>query len=92
MVKSSLLILIKSITKMNNIKDMVSGGKTASFSHYFEGDLWYKTQCGFEFPVPISDAGGATFMATEKAMFLMRYIRKHIELINTSKQAESTQL
>ena len=62
------------------LKDMVSNGKTVSFVKYFDGDLWYKTQCGFEFPVPIKDIGTATFLATDKAMLFMRYIRKHLSL------------
>lgn len=66
-----------------NIKDMVSGGKLATFINYRHKELWYKTECGFEFPVPIEDVGDATFNATEKAMLLMRYIRKHIETIKS---------
>lgn len=73
---------------MNSIKDMVKDGKQVVFTHYLHGDLWYKTECGFEFPVPTSDVGDATFAAQEKAMLLMRYIRKHIEMINDVKRLE----
>lgn len=31
------------------------------------------------FPVPLSDIGDATLLATDKAMMFMRYIRKAIE-------------
>ncbi len=31
------------------------------------------------FPVPVSDVGDGTFNAEEKAMLMMRYIRKQIE-------------
>ncbi len=65
---------------MFTIKDHVRG--TVTFSHYFDGSLWYKTSdTGFEFPVPISDIGNARFLATDRAMLFMRYIRKHMELI-----------
>lgn len=64
---------------------MVSGGKRVTFSHYRHKELWYKTECGFEFPVPIDDTGDATFMASDKAMLFMRYIRKHIEHLNNAK-------
>lgn len=70
---------------MNSIKDMVAGGKKVTFVHYRQNELWYTTECGFEFPVPIEDIGDATFMASEKAMLLMRYIRKHIEFLNKAK-------
>ena len=54
---------------------------TVKFSHYFDGNLWYTTQDGFDFPVPVSDIGTAKFLAEDKAMLFMRYIRKHMELI-----------
>jgi hypothetical protein len=66
---------------MHNLKDMVSGGKLVTFTHYFDGNLWYKTEDNFSFPVPVSDIGTATFMASDRAMLFMRYIRKHLELI-----------
>jgi len=62
-----------------NIKDMVKDNKKVRFTFYREGYLYYKTECGFEFPVPISDTGEASFLAEDKAMLFMRYIRKHIE-------------
>lgn len=64
-----------------NIKDMVKDNKKVVFTNYRKGNLWYVTECGFEFPVPIEDVGDAIFNSEEKAMLLMRYIRKHIKLI-----------
>lgn len=61
------------------LKDYVKDGKMVSFSHYFDGSLWYETDDGFVFPVP--DIGTATFQKTEKALLMMRYIRKHLDLI-----------
>lgn len=69
-----------------NIKDMVKD-KTVQFSHYFDGALWYKTECGFEFPVPIEDIGNSTFLAVDKAILFMRYIRKHAALLDQSQEA-----
>ncbi len=66
---------------MYTLKDHVRG--VVNFSHYFDGNLWYETNTtNFLFPVPISDIGTATFKATDRAMLFMRYIRKHMELIN----------
>lgn len=67
---------------MKTVKDYVAGGKIVSFSRYFDGNLWYTTDDGFEFPVPIEDIGTATFTATEKAILMMRYIRKHLDVVN----------
>ena len=70
---------------MNTIKYMVKDKKKVKFSFYRDSELWYITECGFEFPVPISDIGNATFLAEDKAIMLMRYIRKHIETIEKEK-------
>ena len=59
---------------MKDIKDLVKD-RTVSFSHYRAGNLYYKVDGkDFEFPVPISDTGEATFPNKEKAMLFMRYI------------------
>lgn len=60
-----------------DIKTHIRG--TSSFSYYKEGMLWYQTSdSDLLFPVPISDAGTAQFLATEKSMLMMRYIRKYL--------------
>lgn len=69
---------------MHNIKDLVKD-KTVTFEKYQNGELWYVTTDGFRFPVPISDTGEAAFMASDKAMLFMRWIRKHFDLIESSK-------
>lgn len=61
-----------------DIKSMVKDGKKARFTHYRHNELWYETECGFAFAVPVSDIGDATFLAEDKAMMLMRYIRKQV--------------
>lgn len=59
--------------------------KTVRFTHYFDGDLWYETEDFFSFPVPVADIGNATFKATDYAPLFMRYIRKHLELVQPKK-------
>lgn len=66
---------------MYSIKNMVKNKKKVYFSFYRDSELWYKTECGFEFPVPISDIGNATFLAEDKALLFMRYIRKYIKVL-----------
>ena len=58
-----------------DIKEMVRDGKKVRFTRYRQGHLYYQTESGFEFPVPLSDIGDATFLAEDKAMLFMRYIR-----------------
>jgi hypothetical protein len=74
---------------MYNIKEMVKDGKKARIIYYKLGELWYETECGFKFPVPVhitEEVGDATFKAEDKAILLMRYIRKHIALLEEAQK------
>lgn len=64
-----------------NVKDMVKDGKQVTFQFYRAGELIYKTECGFVFPVPIQDIGDATFLPQDKAILFMRYINWQIKKI-----------
>lgn len=65
---------------MTTLKELVGQGKRARFTMYRKGELHYKTDDGFEFLVPASDCGDAEFLAEDKAMMFMRYIRKQMEI------------
>lgn len=67
---------------MSLLTDRVKG--SVNFSFFKDDCLWYKTDDGFEFPVPITDTtnaqgGSPTFLATDKAIYFMRWIRKAME-------------
>lgn len=81
--------------ELPGIKDLVKEGYEAQFVRYFDGNLWYKVRYTvstrdaiqeFEFPVPISDIGTATFLASDRAILFMRYMRKHIELLKAAQK------
>lgn len=74
---------------MSSIKDMVKDGKQVEFLYFRSNELWYQTECGFKFAVPVSDTGDGTFYAKDKAMLFMRYIRKQLEA-NAEGLAEAT--
>ncbi len=76
---------------IRSIKDMVKDNQKVTFKFYRDGQLWYDTECGFEFPVPTSDAGTATFLAQDRAILFMRYIRKHIEYLQRSMEEHRVQ-
>ena len=48
------------------------------FAYYRDSALWYRTETGLIFPVPISDIDQGQFLAVERAAMFMRWIRKHI--------------
>lgn len=61
------------------LKDEVKDNKKVKFEFFRSPNLWYSTESGFLFPVPLDDIGEATFLAQDKAILFMRYIRKYIE-------------
>ncbi len=75
-----------------SIKDMVKHNQKVSFLFYRDEQLWYGTECGFEFPVPISEAGTATFFAQDRAILFMRYMRKYVEYLQKSRQEQRSPL
>ena len=74
---------------MKDLKTLVKN-KTARFAFYRDRVLHYETDDGFIFPVPIEDAGSATFNAEEKAILMMRYIRKHLENIEKARDDQAS--
>ena len=43
----------------------------------------------FEFPVPASDiTGNSVFLAEDTAMLFMRYIRKHLEMLEEARKVQ----
>jgi hypothetical protein len=65
-------------SKMSSLKEMVANGKQVFFVCY-DKDLWYKTECGFEFPVSLEDTGDGAFLVSDKASFFMRWINRQLK-------------
>ena len=70
--------------KLPDIKDLVRNSKCVTFVRYQSGELWYRHQDGFEFPVPITDTGDGVFLAEDRALVFMRWMRKHIAFLQAS--------
>ena len=60
------------------------------FKYYRDNELWYETDNGFLFPVPLDkkDIGTAVFNRDDKAIIFMRYIRRFLEIIEKEKEAK----
>lgn len=72
---------------MRTLKEMVENGQVATFVRFKHNSLIYVTECGFEFPVSPSDiTGESELLPQEKAMSLMKWIRKHIDFIKSSQE------
>jgi hypothetical protein len=60
-----------------NVKEHIKG--QVRFQYYRDGSLYYKTEfTDLTFPVPITDVGNATFLAEDKGILFMRWIRKFL--------------
>jgi len=75
---------------MRTVKEMIVNDQRVKFTFYRDGDLWYETECGFRFPVPIADAGTATFLAEDRAILFMRYIRKQVAVIEEGRHSQGS--
>lgn len=65
------------------IKDHIKGNVT--FTRFKQGHLYYITETNVEFPVPIDEAGEAEFKNSDKGIYFMRYIRKHLNSLEEQK-------
>jgi hypothetical protein len=61
---------------------LVVGGKTAKFKQYRLGNLYYETQEGFIFAIPLHDLDGVTLGAEEKCSLLMKWIKRGLQEMN----------
>ena len=74
---------------MRALKEMVRNNQKVRFSFYRDGSLWYETECGFRFPVPVAEVGTATFLAEDRAILFMRYIRKHLTSLDEARRDQA---
>jgi len=75
---------------MRTLKEMIVNNQRVRFCFYRDGQLWYETECGFQFPVPIGDTGTATFLAEDRAILFMRYIRKYMAVLDNARRETQT--
>lgn len=61
----------------------------AHFQYCRDKELWYKTDSGFLFPVPITDIGTGDFKRDEKDILLMRWIRRQMETLDNARTGSS---
>lgn len=71
---------------MRKLSEIIKPRTRVHFQFYRNGELWYRTDTDFEFPVPITDTGDAVFLWQDKAILFMRWIRKHLSAIETARE------
>ena len=67
-------------TKVKMI-DLVKDNKVVRFVHFRDEEFWYQHQDGLMFPISLKEAttGRGTFLAEDKAIYFMRWMKKYIE-------------
>ena len=73
---------------MRTLKEMVKNNQKVRFSFYRDGALWYETECGFRFPVSTTEVGTETFLAEDRAILFMRYIRQHLTSLDEARRTQ----
>lgn len=62
---------------MLNLKSILNENMRVKFDFYRDGALWYSTQNGFQFPVPLNNLSKSTILkANDKAINFSYYIKK----------------
>lgn len=57
-----------------DVKRAVSESRVVKFSHFRDGQFYYKTEFDEIFNVPLSEADGATLLSEDKALLFMRHL------------------
>ena len=60
--------------------------ENCNFIHFVDNELWYETESGFQFPIPLKDVGTTLFISEYKGIRLRKWIRKHLEMIKAEKE------
>ena len=61
------------------LTDHVAKGQLAHFKFARFGSLFYETDAGLVFEIPASEQDNGTFNVEEKAITLLKWIRKQLE-------------
>lgn len=64
--------------------DMVKDKQKVRFLYFRLGEMWYSTENGFAFPVPVAEVDNATLSPEEPAMLFMKFIKRQLEKTETA--------
>ena len=60
-----------------NIEQILQKNESVNFTFFLSGKLWYRTESGFKFPVPIKGSGQSVFLNEDRANRFYPYIKAH---------------
>ena len=65
-----------------NIEKVIQNNESVSFMFFLSGKLWYRTESGFKFPVPIKGSGQSVFLNEDRVNRFYPYIKAHAQKLN----------
>lgn len=65
-----------------NIEKVLQNNEGVRFMFFLSGKLWYRTESGFKFPVPIKGSGQSVFLSEDRANRFYPYIKAHAQKLN----------
>lgn len=72
---------------MNNVEKILKDNESVRFMFFLSGKLWYRTESGFKFPVPIKGSGQKVFLNEDRANRFYPFIKAHAEKLSKPKAA-----
>lgn len=65
--------------------DEVKDNKKVKFVCLKNENMWYQTESGFQFPIPLSETVGGEFPVEDKALYYSRWIGRFIKDLEEEK-------
>ena len=72
---------------MMNVDNILKNNESVRFIFFLSGKLWYRTESGFKFPVPIKGSGQSVFLSEDRANRFYPYIKAHADKLNNKAKA-----
>ena len=65
-----------------NLEKILQDNENVRFMFFLSGKLWYRTESGFKFPVPIKGSGQSVFLNEDRANRFYPYIKAHAQKLD----------
>ncbi|MGI9227885.1 MAG: hypothetical protein ACR2PU_03745 [Gammaproteobacteria bacterium] len=72
---------------MKYLDKILNDNESVRFMFFLSGKLWYRTESGFKFPVPIKGTRQSVFLNEDRAKRFYPYIKAHAEKLDKAKAA-----
>ncbi len=68
---------------MMKVDKILQDNESVYFMFFLSGKLWYRTESGFKFPVPVKGVPGqSVFLSEDRANRFYPYIKAHAEKLD----------